>query len=113
MSLDFFQYLNNLWLKPFEIHCSVPFNWKSPYRYIAVIPFQLIGIISCSEVCVIVLCLYTGLCLVMTTFVSDIEANLDIMNEHLSTTNELTLQQQIELRTCLYEIIKFHSDAKE
>lgn len=104
---------NYLWLKSFEIYCSVPFNFRSAYGYIAVIPFQLIGIISCSEVCVIVLCLYTGLCLVMTTFVSDIEANLNIMNESLSTTSEFTLRQQIELKICLYETIKFHSDAKE
>lgn len=113
MSLDFSVFkFSILLLKSSETHYSVPFNWRSAYGYIAVIPFQLIGIISCSEVCVIVLCLYTGLCLVMTTFVSDIETNLNIMNKYLSTS-ELTLRQQIELRTCLYEIIKFHSDAKE
>ncbi|XP_055309036.1 uncharacterized protein LOC129572943 [Sitodiplosis mosellana] len=91
----------------------VPFNWRSPFGYMAIVPFQLIGILSCSEVCVIVLCLFTGLCLVMTTFVSDIEANLDIMNEYLLKANELNSTQQIELNNRLYTIIKFHSDAKE
>lgn len=97
----------------FVIDFSVPFNWQSPFGYMAVVPFQLIGIISCSEVCVIVLCLFSGLCLVMTSFVADIESNLDSINDLIADGTQLNSERCHQITTCLHEITKFLLDSKE
>lgn len=97
------------YLKCFELRYRIPFDWKSPTSYITIVHFQLIGIVCCSEVCVIVLCLYTGLCIAMTAFVSDIKLNLNRFDDALST-NEV---KNIEIMKNLYEIIDFHWNAKK
>lgn len=95
-----------------QINFSIPYDWRSPSRYLSVIPFQLIGIVSCSEVCVVVLCLYTGLCVIMTAIAVDIERCLAELNSeimiHVETgTNRAKITKQY------YEIVQFHSDSKE
>lgn len=95
-----------------SINFSVPYEWRSPSRYLSVIPFQLIGIVSCSEVCVIVLCLYTGLCVIMTTIAVDIERCLADLNSEIMIHAE-TGTNQAKIIKEYYEIIQFHSDSKE
>lgn len=90
----------------------LPFNWKSPIGYIIVTFFQIIGIVSCSEVCVVVLCYYTGVCLAITTFISDIEYNLKNLNVE-TTADSKTSSEQTRIIQMFNEIIQFHSETTE
>lgn len=94
-----------------ELIHSTPFDWKSPFGYSIVTFFQIIGIVSCSEVCVVVLCYYTGICLAITAFISDIEYSLNDFNVQATVGRKKTLQQT-KIIKMFNEIIRFHSETE-
>lgn len=74
--------------------------------------FQAIGIVSCSELCVVVLCFFTGICLAITAFISDIEFCLTDFNVRATVDRDKS-SQQIKIIKRFNEIVQFHTEAKE
>lgn len=73
------------------------------------------SILVTAELFTCTLILIVGFCLSVTDFVLDIEEHLRRLNENIAgdENKNLTVKQQIEIRKNIFDIIKFHSEAKK
>lgn len=71
--------------------------------------FLTAELFTCTHVLIV------GFCLSVTDFVLDIEENLRRLNKNIAgdKNKKLTIKEQTELRKNIFDIIEFHSEAKE
>lgn len=87
-------------------HFSYPFEWRTPFGYVVAFIEQTVCC-TCITVSVhCVLCLLIGFCRITTSFIADIESELQAINEGQIIGNEKVLKQK------LHNIIQFHSNIK-
>lgn len=92
-----------------------PFNWKTSIGYLACWLLQVPPVLATAELFIYTLILAIGFCLFLEDFISDIEENLRELNDDLHRTldNVSNIDQHFEMKIKLFDIIEFHSEAKQ
>lgn len=89
-----------------------PFDWNSPIGYLLCVIIQGGNIFIVSQLFTFTLILIFGMCFFATDFVSDIERNLNQINEDLNADRRITSEQCI-IEKRLIETCRFHIEARK
>lgn len=92
-----------------------PFNWNTLLGYLVCLILQVPPVLAAADLFMFTLILAIGFCLILQDFVSDIVLSLQQLTDDLrrSGENSSNFEQQIELKKKLYDIMQFHSEAKQ
>lgn len=108
-------------LIPFNVYfgfiCRYPFNWKTPFGYIAAMSFQLFIFIISLIICFSSMLFPISFCVFLTAFCEDLENDLHEQNENLRIHSAPKIGQtnanRNEMKQKICDIIRFHCDAKQ
>lgn len=95
---------------------SYPFEWKTPFKYSLVTIFQAIPVFYATTMIFITSFLFIGFCFYTELFVSDIEQNLDELNNQIISKHShgtYMKKERNDVMTKFVEIIQFHVEIKQ
>lgn len=86
----------------------MPYDWKTPFRYLSAFSLQYLGTICITWQCACNMSLLLGFCRMMTAIADDLKIEVDLIEkQNQSTGNEVGLIKQFS------QYIQFHSDARQ
>lgn len=95
-----------------DINWRYFFDWKTPIGYSMCTLFQGGAAVATVEIFICTLTLVGGFCLLMATSITDIEKNLQFLNENVINGEE-NPTKHIKLKKQFREIMQFYADGKE
>lgn len=100
-------------------HFRLPFDWKSPFRYLIVLMLESVTAFYTCLLMSALLCSFIGSCCMLKAIVKDITIDLSlrtienqIIQEKYSKSTKSVINR-IEAKVNFCDIIQFHSDAKK
>lgn len=95
----------------------MPFEWRAPIPYIIAVTFQVVTGSHTAVIYVITTLLYVGLCAFLTTFVTELEEELQLFemdNIHQIDNNQTRLnEKRVAIKKKLCEFIQLHADTTQ
>lgn len=92
-----------------------PFSYKNLLGYLATVVIQTPTLFAATEIFVIALTLSIGLCWFVTTFVTDLEESLRMLNADIIAMKRINgrSSRRTNIRKRIVGIIQFHLESKE
>lgn len=93
----------------------MPFNWRTPTRYVIVIAIHAFWLIGGAALVISTILAFSGICEIFDALTMDINKNFRDLDRMIGNRHQqkFTVDERIDIAKRFYATIKFHTKSKE